>query len=189
MNNDSPVVKKVEVVINEEFNAKGFESISGEKDTKTLRPRFIVAFEMLPSKLSTILLLVFIYGISIYCLTEFSEELLKYNINNYSLVYLTIILFVFKYVKILYRQIKYRNIFYNITDLGIEYYKEGSSIVSYFIGYEEMTEIKIQKNVMTYLFGYGHILVKSGNVGIYLDYIAGVENVYNYILENAKQRR
>ncbi len=185
--NDSPVVKKMEVVINEEFTAKGYESISGDKETKTLRPRFIVFFEMLPSGLSTILLLLLIYGISIFCLNNYSEELLKYSIESDFLLYLTIFLFVLKYLKVLLRQIKYRNVYYNITDLGVEYIKEDRNYSSFFIGYEEMTEVKIQRNLLTYVFGYGHILIKSGNVGIYLDYVASVEEVYDYILQNVKR--
>lgn len=144
----------------------------------TLKPRFVFVYELLPSSFQTVIILVMLF---IVC-NMVSQY---YHYDTKWILILFIILFAVKEFKIFFRKFKYRNIKYVITNSQIEYHNlsKNEQLV---LSYKDLTDVRIQKNLATYLFGYGHILVLSGRRGIYLDYIADVEKVYNYILDHMK---
>lgn len=142
-----------------------------------LKPRFVFVYELLPSSIQTIWLLIVLFIVS-NLIREY------FHLPTASVVALFAGLLLLKDLKIFYRKFKYRNVKYIISDHGIEYIKESSHPKRYFLPYEEVSAVLIEKNYATRLFGYGHILVKSGSTGIYLDYIADVDQVYQYIIQH-----
>ena len=152
-----------------------------EEERYELYPRFVFVYELLPSSFSTIVILILIFLIS-------STFCKYYHYNTIWVIALFVLLFFYKEFKIFCRKFRYRNIHYVITNNGVEYICNSRNETRFFIPYSEMTSVKIQRNLATYLFGYGHILVKNGTTGIYLDYISEVDKVYQYILDHMKKR-
>ncbi len=146
-----------------------------------LKPRFVFVYELLPSSFSTLILLILIFLVaSTFCR--------YYHYDPILVIALFLLLFAYKEFKIFYRKFRYRNVHYFITNKGIEYVKTGTREFHFTLPYSSITTVKIQRNLATYLFGYGHILVKDGETGIYLDYISEVDKVYQYILDHTKKR-
>lgn len=151
------------------------------EESYELHPRFVFAYELLPSCFTTLFILILLFCVTTYVCNE-------YHYDRVWVIALFVVLFALKEFKVFFRKFKYRNIKYIITNLGIEYVQEGNSETHFYIPYEDITDVRIQRNFATYLFGYGHILVKNGATGIYLDYISEVDKVYTYIREHIKKR-
>lgn len=149
-----------------------------EEESFELRPRFVFIYELLPSSLQTtwILFLTFVAAILIRD---------YFHLQPKVIIAFFILLLLLKDFQIFYRKFCYRNVKYIISNKGIEY-SNMSKDITYFIPYEDMVDVRIQRNLATMLFGYGHILVRNRDNGIYLDYIANVEQVYDYICQHVK---
>lgn len=173
------VVEKEPEVLNIKLSHPNKANLEPE-EIYELRPRFVFVYELLPSSLSTLLILIAIFAIGTYICNQ-------YNYDRIWIVIIFAILFLLKEFKVFYRKFRYRNIKYVITDLGVEYVKEGNNGTHFYIPYEEVSDVRIQRNLATYLFGYGHILVKNKLSGIYLDYVSEVNQVYEYILSHTKR--
>lgn len=148
-----------------------------EDITYEIRPMFVFVYELLPHSFQTVWLLLILFAAS-YIATQY------YHYSTKLIVVLFAILFILKDLKILYRKFKYRNVRYILDNTGIEYIDDSYKDRHFKLKYENIKEVLIQRNLATYLFGYGHILVKSGTTGIYLDYVAEVDKVYAYILKH-----
>lgn len=154
------------------------KTIKNKQETENfeLRPRFVFVYELLPSSFSTWYMLILLF-ITCYIFCH------QWNLESTYVIFLFLILFILKDIKVLFRQFKYRAVKYNISDLGIEYIND-SKDQKLFIPYEDIMQIRIKTNLATNLFGYGHILVMGRDNGIYLDYVSNVEKVYEYIKEH-----
>lgn len=141
-----------------------------------LRPRFVFVYELLPSSIKTVWMLCLLLVASIAVRDYF-------HLPPTTVVAFFAFLLLLKDFEIFSRKFRYRNVKYIISSEGIEY-SNMSKNITYFIPYDKIRDIKIQRNFATTLFGYGHILVKDRESGIYLDYIADVEKVYDYICEH-----
>lgn len=144
----------------------------------TLRPRFVFVYELLPSCLTTVLLIVMVFIVG-KLICDY------YHYDTIWIVIAFVILFVLKEFKIFFRKFKYRGVKYIITNQKIEYHNVSTN-EHFSIDFKDVTDVRIRRTLATYLFGYGHILVLSGRTGIYLDYIAEVNQVYQYILDHMK---
>ncbi len=146
----------------------------------TLRPRFVFVYELLPSSFQTVILLIMLFVVG-KLLCDY------YHYNTIWIVALFVVLFMLKEFKIFFRKFKYRGVKYIITNDRIEYHNV-STDEHFSLSFKDVTDVKIRRTLATYLFGYGHILVLSGRRGIYLDYIAEVDQVYDYILDHVNTR-
>lgn len=148
------------------------------EETFELHPRFVFIYELLPSSLQTVWMLLLLFIVSILTRNYF-------HLQPATVIAFFAFLFLLKDFKIFSRKFRYRNVKYIISNEGIEY-NNTSKGINYFIPYEKITNVQIQRNLATMLFGYGHILVRDRDNGIYLDYIADVEKVYDYIYDHMK---
>lgn len=152
--------------------------IQEAEESFELRPRFVFIYELLPSGLQSAWILLLLFVVAILVRNYF-------HLQPATVIAFFALLLLLKDFQIFYRKFRYRNVKYIISNKGIEY-SNMSKDVTYFIPYENIIDIRIQRNLATMLFGYGHILVRDRDNGIYLDYIANVETVYDYIYEHMK---